>query len=341
MVGCGKARLGILSTMRETTHICGSGMLFDELGDEHRLELLHTLVDSTADAILAHDPSGKIVFYNHSACELLGMDSAQMASIPPFGWIGPESQRGSTQRLETILHEGQLTFPSSLRRGNGEIVPTEVSARRVDTELGPLIVAVIRDVSAREEAERRLLHLAYHDALTGLANRRSLDDRMRFGTAEARRHGDLLVLAYIDLDRFKPINDRFGHDAGDLVLIEVGRRLSVSVREQDLVARIGGDEFVVLLQRVESCDEIEPIAERLLEAIREPIDACGVDCKVDASIGFSVFDPDLDDARSLLVKADVAMYEAKRDPAHPWLMYDKERMGAIEPGQGPGANRHA
>ncbi|TLM92032.1 MAG: diguanylate cyclase, partial [Actinobacteria bacterium] len=234
--------------------------------------------------------------------------------------------RGAAGRLEAILHDGELSFESAARRRNGQQFPTEVSTKRVDSPGGPLIVAIIRDISDSKAAQAQLTHLAFHDGLTGLSNRAAFDERLRIATADARRHGDLLGLAYLDLDRFKPVNDQFGHETGDAVLIAVSQRLFASVREQDVVARLGGDEFVVLLPRLHSVDELDCVAERLLSEVRRPIEACGNDCVVDASIGFAVYDPEHDDPRSLVVKADVAMYAAKRDPEHPWLLWN-DSMG--------------
>lgn len=303
--------------------ISGTGDALSRLSATHQLSLMRTLVDSAVDAIISHTPGGQLVFYNRSACELLDMTCDDVAEIEPFGWIAPENLRGVTDRLERILLNGQLVFDSALKRGDGTVIPTEVTARRVDTEIGPLIVAVIRDLRERTEAMQQLEYLAYHDALTGLRNRIAFEERLSLAIADSRRYGDLLILAYIDLDKFKPINDRLGHQAGDAMLIEIGKRLMAAVRVQDVVARLGGDEFVVLLERAESVDEIPTIADRLLEAVREPVKTCGVDCAVDASIGFAIFDAETDDPRSLVVKADIAMYSAKKDPARKWCIYEQ------------------
>lgn len=309
----------------------GSYDLLEQLAGERQLDLLRSLIDSATDAIIAHQPDGTLVFYNRRACEMLGLSRIEMAGLGPYGWVGSESKRGAPGRLERILHEGGLSFPSSVHNVNGHIVPTEVDARRVDTDFGPLIVAVIRDVSERDAAQERLRFLAYHDPLTGLANRAAFEERLALAIADATRFGDLLVLTYIDLDEFKPVNDRFGHEVGDKVLVEVGARLVANLRVQDVVARLGGDEFVIILQRVESTDEIPAIAERVLGDLRRPIEACGYECQIDASIGFAVFDPKTDDARSLVVKADIAMYAAKRDGQRRWLTYDPVMGDAVSP----------
>lgn len=302
---------------------------------------MRTLVDSTVDAIIVHEPGGRLIFFNEAARVLLALDDEQMAALPPFGWVASEYKLGAPARLESILHDERKKFMSAIVRADGTIVPTEVTASRIDSTDGPLIVAVIRDVRERAEIAEHLEHLAYHDALTGVANRNAFEERLAIAIADAVRYGDLLVLAYVDLDHFKPVNDRYGHEAGDLVLIEMARRLTKSVRRQDLVARLGGDEFVVLQQRVESIDEVAAIADRLIKAVRRPVSIKpGAMVQVDASVGFSVFDKAIDDARTLLVKADVAMYEAKRDPARAWLVWEPG-MGGVDgapaAGRGSGA----
>jgi len=279
------------------------------------------LVDSALDAIIAHHADGRILYANRGAAELLGYTAEQLIELPPYGWVASDEMAAAPRRIESILHDGRLTFASRARRADGSTLPTEVRSRRVDTSFGPVIVAVIRDVTERVETQRTLEHLAYHDPLTGLGNRASLDERLAVAIADAKRHGDLLGIAYIDLDEFKPVNDRHGHAVGDEVLVEVGHRLRKELREQDAIARMGGDEFVVLLPRLASREELPAVAERLIHSIEDPILASGESLNIKASIGLAYFDVATDDARSLIVKADIAMYSAKLDAAHPWLVY--------------------
>lgn len=299
------------------------------LSVESEASLFGTIVDTAMDAIIVHRPDGTIVFANLAAGALLGMPTSEVLDLPAYGWIAPDMMLGSPRRIEAILHDGRLAFSSAAKRRDGTLLPTEVRSRRIDTALGPLIVAVIRDASERQETQRTLEHLAYHDTLTGLANRALFDGRLAVAIADARRYGDLLGLAYLDLDEFKPVNDRYGHAIGDAVLVEAARRMREGVREQDTVARLGGDEFVLVLPRLSAPDELETIAQRLYDRLVEPILALGHVITVRGSIGLALFDPGRDTARTLLVKADVAMYAAKRSPEHPWLIYD-ERMDAIE-----------
>jgi len=156
-----------------------------------------------------------------------------------------------------------------------------------------------------------LQNLAFHDPLTGLANRALFDDRLEQAMASARRHEDLLCIAFLDIDDFKNINDGHGHVIGDQVLISVARRLEFSVRQEDTVARLGGDEFVAIFPRVTSVDDFEFLASGLIGRVQEPVIIGKLRFNITASIGLAVFQPD-DDARSLLMRADIEMYEAKR-----------------------------
>ncbi len=310
--------------------VCSALDLLHDLAFEEQSAVLRTIVDALPDAIIVHRMDGRILFFSRGACAILGYTREEMLAMAPMGWVAPEAAEGAEERLQTILSEGRLDFESVARCSNGDTVPTDVSARLVMTEEGPVVVSVIRDITERKKAESRLVYLAFHDALTGLSNRAALDERLRIALADSKRHKDMLGLAYIDLDHFKPVNDAHGHEVGDEVLIALAQRLLRCVRQQDLVSRIGGDEFVVVLPRLQSRDELAQVAKRLLAEIRKPISAGGHSFAITASIGFAVYDPAVDDARSLVVKADVAMYAAKRDAANPWLVWD-ESMGTEFP----------
>lgn len=307
-------------------HRCGA---FELLGAEpglEELELLGLIIDTVPDAILAHGPSGNLIFFSQGACDLYGYTPEEMRDLRPFGWVAPEAMRGAAGRLETILHEGHLLFESQALLKDGTIVPTEVFARKAESSVGPVVVAVVHDITERKRAQAELVHLAYHDSLTGLPNRRAFEDRLKLAIADAKRHNDILGLVYLDLDRFKPVNDRYGHEVGDEVLTAVAQRLVSCVREQDMVARLGGDEFVILLPRMHSPEEFPILAERVLRSIRQPIAACGFECSVDATMGFALYDTASDDSRSLVAKADAAMYLAKQAAEDPWVMWQADMV---------------
>ena len=179
-------------------------------------------------------------------------------------------------------------------------------------EIRALEDAVDTRTKGLEAANRQLRHLASHDALTGLPNRLLLDDRLTQAAAHTDRNGQSFALAMFDLDRFKMVNDSLGHRAGDELLKEVARRLDSVARSTDTVARVGGDEFVILLDHIGDCDTAEQIARRAVEALQAPINLAGVDIRTSASIGIALYPRDAKSVEALLANADAAMYCAKQ-----------------------------
>jgi diguanylate cyclase (GGDEF)-like protein len=166
---------------------------------------------------------------------------------------------------------------------------------------------------ARLAAERQILNLAYFDGLTGLVNRQLFEDRLRHSLALARRNDSQVGLLYVDLDRFKPVNDRYGHEAGDQVLVEAAERLKECVRGADTVARIGGDEFGVILEALVHRQEAILAARRINEAFARPFLVMGHECHVGASVGIGCYPEDGEEFETLLAKADKEMYRAKKE----------------------------
>ncbi|HRJ24013.1 MAG TPA: EAL domain-containing protein [Thauera sp.] len=185
-------------------------------------------------------------------------------------------------------------------------------------------VTVYTDITELRRAEERLNHLAHHDPLTGLANRLTLDEHMRMRVAESTRDQRRFAVLFLDLDRFKTINDSLGHQMGDALLVMVGRRLHAAVRQTDLVARLGGDEFVVVLSAVEQEASIAHVAAKILTALSAPYVVNGEVLHAPPSIGISVFPDDAQDAVSLLRNADTAMYHAKAQGRANYQFYSEE-----------------
>ncbi len=182
----------------------------------------------------------------------------------------------------------------------------------------------------RNALEERIAHaqhseyIAFHDSLTSLPNRALFTRLLTQNIEYAKRHGHCLALLFLDLDRFKAINDSLGHDAGDELLQEIGNRLNASVRNSDTVARLGGDEFVVLLPRVSSASDVGPIANKILAAVAKPFTLAGQDFRVTVSIGVTVFPTDGEDEQTLMKNADMAMYHAKEQGKNNFQCYSKE-----------------
>ena len=198
-------------------------------------------------------------------------------------------------------------------RKNGEVFWNDLRIDPVSNADGEVthFVAVISDITEARHYERRLHHLAHHDPLTGLANRTLLQDELKFSIDFAVRNKVLGALAFLDLDNFKHINDNFGHDAGDLVLREIANRLKLSVRDNDTVARVGGDEFVLVINNQPGHEQLADLIERIRQRVNAPIDVAGRDILPSTSIGVSRFPHDGDTVDRVMRAADAAMYHAK------------------------------
>jgi diguanylate cyclase (GGDEF)-like protein len=179
-----------------------------------------------------------------------------------------------------------------------------------------------RELRVRMEHEKQLERLAHYDALTGVPNRVMLADRLAQALARAKRDHGLLAVCYLDLDGFKPINDRLGHAVGDRVLVEVTRRIRESVREDDTVARLGGDEFVVLLVGLQAAEECVGSLQRMLERVARPVAIDGEELSLSASIGVALYPDDEEDGETLLRHADQAMYLAKLAGKNRYHLFD-------------------
>jgi diguanylate cyclase (GGDEF)-like protein len=185
------------------------------------------------------------------------------------------------------------------------------------------IIGVCQDITERKRREEMVHFLAYHDALTGLPNRRLLDDRLKQAVYQAQRRDARIAAMLVDLDDFKQVNDTAGHRAGDAVLREVAKRLGACVRKADTVARHGGDEFVILMADVHERADCQIVAEKILDALAAEFRIDGAAYKLGASIGISLFPSDAGDAEALLRNADVAMYRAKQFGKNQFRFYGR------------------
>ncbi len=251
-----------------------------------------------------------ITHMNRAAGELLGVDEG--ALIGKRLETALESLTGTTPlvRFEEIAREGgtfhteSVAFYSEGRRGLLEMNAFQIAD-------GSMAV-FFSDVTARRRAHAEMHRMAFHDELTSLPNRKLLFDRLEMALAGARRRGTTVALLFIDLDDFKPINDRLGHSFGDALLVAVGTRLRAAARETDTVARFGGDEFTVLMPDLASPEQVEVVADKILAAMREPFEVEGRVVTVTASIGVGLSSDGATTADRLLERADMAMYQVKR-----------------------------
>jgi diguanylate cyclase (GGDEF)-like protein len=189
---------------------------------------------------------------------------------------------------------------------------------------GPTLSGIVRDLSDQKRFEAQLAHQAAHDSLTGLPNRIMLTDRMDRARARVRRHGRMFATLFIDLDRFKSVNDTLGHTAGDQLLVEASERINRAVRETDTVARLGGDEFVVLCDDIEGIHQATDCADRIITALRLPFRLDDGDAHLSASIGIAFCTDAADTPDAILANADIAMYRAKNDGRNCYALFDRE-----------------
>ncbi len=219
----------------------------------------------------------------------------------------------------------EYTIEKRLRRSDGHTVWARIGASVVRDDAANLctrsVSSSIRPKPMRSPSNSRTA--ASHDHLTGLASRRVLDDHLQRTRARAARSGDVVAVLAVDLDGFKQINDRFGHLAGDNVLVEVARRLESVVRADDLIVRYGGDEFIIVLSPGADVDLIKTIAQRVVDALAEPMDVLGTTTRIGASVGIATVPHDTHDGADVLAQADVATYEAKQRGRGRYVFFDE------------------
>jgi len=279
------------------------------------VDLYAALVAAAEDAILTSNLDGVITSWNPAATRIYGYPATEMVGRSLASFTAPEDveELGETLRL---LAQGARLEPFDLRRvdHHGRVIDVSVTASPVPDPDGTVrrLSWIERDVTGRRHVERMISHLAFHDPLTGLANRTLLRDRLQHSLERTRRGGGLVAVVYLDLDDFKLVNDRLGHPAGDRLLQLVATRLQSLLRPEDTLARIGGDEFVVVSDRVPSLGAAAAIAGRLAHALTPAFEFEEARVEVTASIGVAVGDAGTD-ADRLLAHADRAMYQAKAD----------------------------
>lgn len=261
------------------------------------------------------DPSGRLIAVSDYWLETLGYRRDEVLGRPLTDFF-TEASRAFAQKtaLPLFFQSGLVRdVPYQMVRKNGEVLDVLISAQAERTRDGAIChsMAGIVDVTARKKAEQEVRRLAHYDYLTGQPNRYLLYDRLQQALARADREGHSIGVMYVDLDRFKWVNDTLGHAAGDDLLKQVAKRLQSCVRKADTVARFGGDEFVVLLYGFDSEDEPGHLAQRFLDVLHAPLHLEGVELFNSASIGIALFPNDGEDADSLLRNADTAMYAAK------------------------------
>ncbi|HEY6898472.1 MAG TPA: diguanylate cyclase [Rhodocyclaceae bacterium] len=306
--------LRMVGTIRDITQ---------EIRLREALRLNAIVFQNTQQAIIVTDAQRQIVEVNRAFSELTGYAPEEVRGTNPrFLKSGLQDTAFYETMWSTLNRTGRWHGEVWNRRKSGELCPGLLSINAVKNAEDRVshYVGFFTEISELKTAQQRLEHMANFDALTGLPNRILLADRLQQGLAMARRNNRLLAVCFLDLDEFKPVNDGFGHAVGDALLQEVARRISAAVRSGDTVARIGGDEFVLILNELETRDEANAILERLIGDIAQPCMVLGHQLCITASIGAILCPHPVAQPDELIRLADEAMYQAKRDGRNRWVI---------------------
>ena len=279
---------------------------------QERVRLHAAALESTQDGVIVSDLHGHIVSVNRAFTAITGHDGQAWTGRTLTG-LG--AQAGTLEHiLEQVLQDGSWAgeIRSRHRDGHGQVLWTSVATVRDDTGLPTHLVTVFTDISAQKAAEEQLHRLAHVDALTQLPNRRMVLSRLEHALAAARRQKHRVGVLFIDLDNFKTVNDSLGHNVGDALLREVAARLAQRTRRQDTLGRLGGDEFILVLETLRDQEDAAAVARELLQLLTRPFEIEGSEVWVQASIGISLYPEDGGEVEELLRDADAAMYQAKR-----------------------------
>ncbi len=292
------------------------------------IELHAKLYETTSEGVMITDADTSIVAVNDAFASITGYGRDEVLGKTPRMLASGRHDRVFYQGMWSALAgDGHWEGEIYNRRRDGGLYVAWLRISAIRNPLGKVsnYVCIFCDVTRRKLSEDELRKRAHRDPLTGLHNRLSFDERFNQELARARRTGSRLGLLYIDLDAFKPINDRYGHRTGDAVLREVAARLTSAVREMDTVSRIGGDEFAVILPEIDQTASVESIADGIHRRLQLPFEYEGKQLHTGASIGVALFPDDGGSERELLTQADAAMYRVKRESG--------SRTAALRPGQ--------
>jgi diguanylate cyclase (GGDEF)-like protein/PAS domain S-box-containing protein len=299
----------------EETHVGEDGLNAIAQATSQQLHLLEKVFECNPVAIMIADRHNRIMAVNRSFTRLTGYSAedaiGQTPSILKSGRHGPEFYQAMWDSLQQT---GEWSGEIWDRRKDGSHYPKWMNINVVrDVPGGPVThyLASFNDLSASKVAEERIRLLAYHDPLTGLPNRLLLTDRLAHALAMAKRRQGHVAVLYIDLDRFKNVNDSLGHAVGDKLLWEIAHRLNICVREEDTVSRLGGDEFVIVVESLQDQEDAASIANKVHKAFEQPILVDGRVLHASASIGIAVYPADGESVEVLMQNADTAMYQAK------------------------------
>ncbi|MFK2826934.1 EAL domain-containing protein [Bacillus sp. B190/17] len=289
-------------------------------------EKYRLITENSSDLISVIDPEGSFRYVSPSHAAWLGHHLSELQSSQLFHWVHEEDQSSLRNEIELLSAKRRTSarVEFRIRTSKNKYKDMETRINPVWDEEGKVkkLVLVMRDVTERKKSERLIYHLAYHDTLTDLPNRRLFMNRLQKEVDQAKRSSSRLAVMFIDLDRFKHVNDSWGHESGDFILTEAAQRIQRALRSTDVVARLGGDEFTVLLTDAASTEEIERIAHRIQAHFQEPIELAGQIYTLTCSIGIARFPDHGKGADELLNKADTALYAVKERGRNGYAVFE-------------------
>jgi diguanylate cyclase (GGDEF)-like protein/PAS domain S-box-containing protein len=287
-------------------------------------------MQSTEYVFLADINTKSILEANRAVLNLLGYSKDEIKDLTLYDFLVVD-QEDIYQRIVDVLEKHSYYIgEKKFRRKNGSFVDIEISVSIISYSHKRVLCFVARDITPRKLAEKQLYHAATHDRLTGLKNRLLFYEMLGKELARARRNKFMTALIYIDLDNFKLINDTKGHSTGDKLLIAVGSRLNTLKRDSDILARMGGDEYILLLSEIKDEKDVSRKAQGILSGLRKPFEIDGFHIEITASIGYSIFPEDETSYDSFIKASDIAMYFAKTHGRNQCKRYSsdlKEKLG--------------
>lgn len=290
-----------------------------------------TVLDAARDGVHILDGAGNIVEASDSFCRMLGYTKDEAIGMNVVTWDMGMAPAELGPSLARLLHgQGSSLFETRHRRRDGSVFDVEIGYFPLRMDGQEVLFCSSRDITERKRYQQQLEHIAHHDILTNLPNRALLEDRLRQGIALSQRRGTSLAVIYLDLDFFKEINDTHTHAVGDQLLVGVSQRLKAVLRDGDTLARIGGDEFVVILTDLEKSEDCQPLLDRMLLAAASPVIIDDKILKVSASIGATLYPRDEVDADMLLRHADQAMYQAKQEGKNRYHIFDTDHNSVVK-----------
>lgn len=299
---------------------------------ERNLQLAEKVIQTSLEGIMITDAKGRIMRVNPAFTELTGYRPDEVIGESPAVLQSGRHDKAFYDRMwATLGRDGQWRGEIWNRRKNGEIYPELLTIKAITDENGEIThyAALFSDITELKENERKIRHLAYYDPLTGLPNRRLFHDRLDLAIAHAHRSRGRLAVLFIDLDHFKKINDTLGHAVGDQLLEVVAGKLTDCLREDDSVARTGGDEFLALLPEIEDFEPVADVAQRIIESLSQPVILEGRELVIGCSVGVAFYPDDGRDGDSLLKHADIAMYRAKQSGRNTYSLFTPAMNEAV------------